>query len=47
MRLYSTKRYINGQTDGMNTYIHKNGTLVYAANIRDARLRYKAGIFAI
>jgi len=44
MKLYQHKTYYKGQTDGMNIYIHKNGTKVYAANVKDARLKYKAGL---
>lgn len=45
MKLISKASYNeNGMCDGMNLYEHKNGTKVYAANIKDARLRYKAGL---
>lgn len=44
MKLYQKAQYINGHSDGMNTYIHKNGTKVFASNIKDAKLKYKAGL---
>ena len=39
--------YIDGQCDGMNKYVCNNNgyiTYVYAPNIKDARLKYNAGL---